>query len=469
MRGPVRRGKVQHLADSTAKATGGPRVPQTRVVSGMAVAGLDFPAIAPDSEAERQADVLAAVCAAAAETTATDAKEAALAAAEAVQRQAALAQLAEVFPAAGRAQLAAALAVSGGPVAGAVAHLVREVAAGTEPRPAVAMLDPAVAGLGGGDAAALEAWQAGTNRSGWLAPAELADALWEASGEGTDWACEVCTLLNPAAEASCAACATMRLDAEAKKKQQHERGICWEEPEQTEQEGTQEEEEEEGEEEAEISQLARLFDGVSAAATRRVWEAAGSAFEPALDALLELAARAEASALTVDGYLGLLGQQLREGRELEPLPGGGAADSERLQAAVLGKLRLPPRPTHAETAKPPGGGQRGHGIMVAARTAGGGADDASGKPLDLHGCSVQDALDALFAALEHTRQLGPRGGAGGRRWRRLVVISGRGAHSGGAPGWAPLRRAVAAKLTSLGLRFTELHGGGAFAVKVPVG
>ena len=81
--------------------------------------------------------------------------------------------------------------------------------------------------------------------------------------------------------------------------------------------------------------------------------------------------------------------------------------------------------------------------------------------IDLHGFTVQAALQALEVELRILRELEPSSRG---RQPRLIIVTGRGQHSGGR---APIRRAVEARLERSKLwTYSELPGGGAFEVRV---
>lgn len=221
--------------------------------------------------------------------------------------------------------------------------------------------------------------------------------------------------------------------------------------------------------------LSRFQEELSSDTVRHVFFVAGSDSDTALETLTELTEAAEAAALPVDVYLALLAQQAAE----ETAAAGAAARGEQAsevcieqllnaeraeegRRSLLRKVALtaPARTRQvAQLADPTRRSQQAGQPSALPRVG----DDERLVQLDLHGHTVKDGLSLLRAEILRVQELEPlRTG----RARKLVAVTGRGSHSAGPVGRAPLRAAVERHLSAAGLSFAEQHGGGAFEVRV---
>lgn len=223
--------------------------------------------------------------------------------------------------------------------------------------------------------------------------------------------------------------------------------------------------------------LLTLFeDQMSATTIQHVLSCAADNFDVALDTLGELVAAADRAALSVEEYLEVLaaqasdataaardaarGEQASEEYAKRLLRADQAdADCQRLlrKVALAAPARANRRDAQATQA------QHGQSLPRDRYARQNRDGDEEQMQLDLHGLSVESSLTALDEELRRMRQLEPL--CGGRR-RRLLVVTGRGSHSTGPAGRAPVRAAVERHLSGARLPFTEMHGGGAFEVRV---
>ena len=226
--------------------------------------------------------------------------------------------------------------------------------------------------------------------------------------------------------------------------------------------------------------LSLFADQMSAATVRHVFSCAAGDFDAALDTLGELVTAAESAALSVEQYLKLLAEQASDATAAAATAAREEQASEdyaqRLLSAdraedgrqsLLGKVALTAptvaRQRAAARAPPPSHSREPRSLRAGPAKQLYTDEDEEVVQLDLHGQSVESGLLTLEAELRRMEQLEPL--RNGRR-RRLLTVTGRGSHSAGPAGRAPLRTAVERYLCGAGLAFTEQHGGGAFEIRV---
>ncbi len=223
--------------------------------------------------------------------------------------------------------------------------------------------------------------------------------------------------------------------------------------------------------------LLNLFeDQMNAATVRHVLSCAAGDFDVALDTLGELVAAAERAVLSVEDYLELLAAQASDAtvtaRDMQRGEQASVECASRLlradRADVDGQRLL----SRVVLAAPPP--ERRDAPQAAQRLSRGqaaprdrytrqGVDGDEQMHLDLHGLTVESSLVALDEELCRISQLEPLCSG---RGRRLLVVTGRGSHSAGPAGRAPVRAAVERHLSNARLPFKEMNGGGAFEVRV---
>ena len=222
--------------------------------------------------------------------------------------------------------------------------------------------------------------------------------------------------------------------------------------------------------------LLTLFeDQMSVTTIQHVLSCAADDFDVALETLEELVSAAGRAALSVEEYLELLAAQASDAtaaaRDAARAERASEEYANRLLRAdqadancqrLLRKVALaaPARPGATQATAQAQHGQWLPRDRYARKKCDG---DEEQMQLDLHGLSVESSLTALDEELRRVRQLEPL--CTGRR-RRLLVVTGRGSHSTGPAGRAPVRAAVERYLSGARLPFTEMHGGGAFEVRV---
>lgn len=226
--------------------------------------------------------------------------------------------------------------------------------------------------------------------------------------------------------------------------------------------------------------LLSLFDEqIDTTTVQHVLACAAGDFDVALDTLGELVAAAERTSLSVEEYLELIAAQASDATAAAQDEARGqqasedcarqllredkiAADCQRLLSKVaLGAPAAARRRRDAQQAAIPSSTGRDPPARRPAQQLD--RNDAEQVQLDLHGLSVESGIEALDEQLRRIKQLEPL--CRGRR-RRLLVVTGRGSHSAGPAGRAPVRAAVDRHLSAAGISFTEAHGGGAFEVRL---
>ena len=228
--------------------------------------------------------------------------------------------------------------------------------------------------------------------------------------------------------------------------------------------------------------LLNLFeDQMTATTVQHVLSCAAGDFDVALGTLGEFVAAAARAALSAEDYRQLLAAQASDATvaardvQREEVASAeyatrllradrAAADGQCLLSRVVLSAPAPARrdvPQATQRLSRPG---RGRGQPAPAdRYARLGNGDEEQVHLDLHGLTVERSLAALDEELCRIGQLEPLCSG---RGRRLVVVTGRGSHSTGPAGRAPVRAAVERHLSNARLTFKEMNGGGAFEVRV---